>query len=547
MPTEVSAALGRMTNAIREFTVAQRTIAIIGVAVLVLGAAALGIWVTRPTLSPLFSGLSGADASAIVDQLTADGVEYELADGGATIMVPAAQVDAERLKAAANGLPSLESGGGYGLLDSMGVTASEFQQTVTYKRALEGELAKTIEALDGVSTASVRLAIPEQTVFVSEKQDPTASVFIETERGISLSSEQVQAVTHLTSASVDGLTPNNVAVVSADGTVLSAVGTGATGSTDQQSSDYEERVRTAVQSMLDKVVGVGNATVVVAADMSLESAQRVEETFENPDGSPVLSESTTSENYGAGADGTATGVLGPDNIAVPSTTAGGATDGSYLNETATRNNAINKVTETRIIPAGTISRQTVSVAVNADAAAGIDEKAINALVTAAAGINVERGDSVNVELVSFTTVGAEEAATALKAAKEAEATDNMTKIITAGVITAGALIGLIILLLAAKGARKRRAAAIELGVLQAEEAAARLQAVDPLDLPRLDAPPAPRSIAPTSPAFFDPTLAVQAEPVGIDRMRADIDALAESNPEKAAEYLRTLMDDRQNA
>ncbi|MCU1442278.1 MAG: flagellar M-ring protein FliF, partial [Cryobacterium sp.] len=186
MPTQVSSALRRFANALREFTIAQRTVAIIGVAVLALGIVALAMWAAKPSYTPLYSGLSGTDASAIVDQLNTDGVPYELTNGGATIMVPQESVYDERLKAAAAGLPS-SSTGGYSLLDKMGVTSSEFQQSVTYKRALEGELAATIQAMKGVKTASVRLAIPEETVFVSEKADPTASVFVETTNGVNLS------------------------------------------------------------------------------------------------------------------------------------------------------------------------------------------------------------------------------------------------------------------------------------------------------------------------------------------------------------------------
>ena len=393
MPKEVSAAFGRITHALREFTVGQRTIAIIGVAVLVVGAIALGAWFTRSTYSPLFSGLSGSDASAIVDQLDADGVSYQLTDGGQTILVPDSEVNSARLKAAAAGLPSLDNGG-YALLDAMGVTASEFQQNVTYKRAIEGELASTIESIKGVRTASVKLAIPEKSVFVSEKQNPTASVFIDTESGVTLSTDQVQAITHLTAASVDGLTPENVSVVSADGTVLSAVGTGTTGNTDQQASTYEDRVRSAVQTMLDRVVGVGNATVAVAASMSLNSGQRVEETFTTPEGDPALTEDTSTQTYSGDAAANQTGVLGADSIAVPTDTTGTTTGNGYTSESSTKTNAINKVTETTQIPAGQIERQTISVAVDKEAAAGMSAATLEGLVAAAAGIDEDRGDSV---------------------------------------------------------------------------------------------------------------------------------------------------------
>ena len=552
MPAGITAVFGRFTNALREFTVGQRTIAIIGVAVLVVGAVALGAWFTRSTYSPLFSGLSGSDASAIVDQLDADGVSYQLTDGGQTILVPDSDVNSARLKAAAAGLPSLDNGG-YALLDAMGVTASEFQQSVTYKRAIEGELASTIESIKGVRTASVKLAIPEESVFVSEKQDPTASVFVDTESGVSLSTDQVQSITHLTAASVDGLTPENVSVVSADGTVLSAVGTGTTGNSDQQAGSYEEKVRSSVQSMLDRLVGAGNATVAVSASMSGASGQRVSETFTTPDGSPVLQEQTTTQNYGAGAvNGTGTtGVLGADSIAVPTDTAAdagtAAGDNAYVNETANRVNAINKVTETTSIPAGQVERQTVSVAVDKEAAAGMTATVLEGLVAAAAGIDKDRGDDVEVELVAFAKVDSGTAATALEEARASELQGSITEIITTALPVAGVIIVLIILMSGLRGSRKRKQQ-------QATDLGEMTQVRDPLEAGQataIDAAAAAGLLPPTQPLVAGPSAFAEFGPDlddnGVERMRQEIDSLAAASPERMAEHLRTLMDDRSRA
>src|SRR5690606_38126136 len=117
----------------------------------------------------------------------------------------------------ADGLPGSESGG-YALLDSMGVTASEFQQGVTYKRALEGELARTLKGLSGVTAASVQLALPEESVFVSEQAPATAAVFLETASGRTLTPDQIRSVQHLVSAAVPGLAVEDVSVVDAAGT-----------------------------------------------------------------------------------------------------------------------------------------------------------------------------------------------------------------------------------------------------------------------------------------------------------------------------------------
>lgn len=531
MPAQVTSAFRRLADAIREFTVAQRTVALIGLAVLILGIAALTMWVSKPAYTPLFSGLSGSDANTIVEQLRADGVPYELSDGGATIMVPEENVYDERLAAAASGLPS-SSTGGYSLLDEMGVTSSEFQQSVTYKRALEGELAATIQSLEGVRTASVQLAIPEESVFISEKNDPTASVFIETENGITLTSEQVQAVVHLTSASIDGMAPADVAVVDASGTVLSAVGLGAIGSADQQVSDYETRVRGAVQAMLDKVVGPGNATVVVAADMSYESAERVEESFTIPMDAPALNESVDTEAY-AGTGGGAAGVLGPDNIAVP---AGATGDGTFTSESTTRNNAVNKVTESRTIPAGSINRQTVSVAVNADAAAELNVADVTSLVSSAAGIDATRGDAVTVEVVSFNGAGATDAAAALATAEAAAAAERFAKIMQVGIITAGIVVTMVVgLILHARRSRRQRREAVDLGEL-AEARSSLEDSTAPIALQ-----------TPRTGLIIPPTPIIAFEPTDADQRRAEIDALAESDPQKTAEFLRSLMDDRQPA
>ena len=538
MPRQVTSAFKRFGNAIREFTIAQRTVAIIGVAVLVLGIAALSMWVTKPAFTPLFSGLSGEDANSIVEQLRTDGVEYQLTDGGATILVPEASVYDERIKAASSGLPT-SSTGGYSLLDTMGVTSSEFQQSVTYKRALEGELAKTIQSLDGVRTASVQLAIPEDSVFISEKNDPTASVFVETRNGVSLSNDQVQAIVHLTSASIDGMTAADVAVVDSTGAVLSAVGVGATGGAEQQASDYENRVRTAVQAMLDKVVGVGNATVVVAADMSYESAERVEESFTAPTDLLALNESVDTETY-SGTGGSAAGVLGSDTAAV----ADGATDGTFSSESTTRNNAINKVTESRSIPAGAITRQTVSVAVDADAAATLNVADITSLVASAAGIDAVRGDAVTVEVMAFDTTGAAAAAAALTAAADAAAAAQFAELLRVSVITAGVVITLVVsLILYARRSRRQSRESVEIGDLT-EMRNALGEATVPLSVTSsagslfLDNPTdTPTKVIPT----------VKFVPSDTDVRRAEIDSLAQSDPRSTAEFLRGLMDDRQRA
>ena len=517
MPSPITSAVDRGKAVVAQFSLAQRTLALIGVAGLVLGAVALSSWMSKPTFSPLFSGVSAADASAIVDQLEGEGVKYELADGGSTILVPAEQLYATRLSVAAAGLPAASDGAGYSLLDDMGMTASEFQQEVTLQRAMEGELAKTIGAISGVEAATVKLAMPEETVFVSETTDPTASVFIQTKQGVTLEAGQVQSIVHLVSAGIQGMKPEDVAVIDAQGTVLSAIGGSTAGGLgDQQTGEYEERVTAAVQTMLDRLVGVGKAVVAVNAELNYDNTDRTSETLDATEGVPPLSSSTTREEY-TGTGGTPVGgVLGPDNIAVPN---GGAGDGSYLKESEVTNPAVNKVTERTTTAPGSVERQSVSVVVDAESAASLNMVDLEALVAAAAGIDAARGDTVEVARMAFDTRSAEAAQEALAAAAAEEKAAGQAELVRQGAIAGAIALAVLILVIAARRrARRARREALDLGELQLVDTTPRLP--------------------------FDPTesaLALPAAEAVVDQAavrRAEIGALAEEQPGEVADLLR---------
>ena len=538
MPQAVTNVFQRIGRVIAGFTLAQRTIAIIGVAVLALGIVALSSWLSRPTYTPLFSGMSASDANAVVEQLRSSSVPYELADGGATVLVPEKDVYDQRLAAASAGLPGASSGG-YSLLDKMGVTTSEFQQSVTFKRAIEGELAATISSIKGVTAASVQLAIPEESVFVSEKVDPTASVFVETSGSSTLSPKQVEAIVHLTSAAVSGMKPENVAVVDQSGLTLSAAGVGTTGGIDQQASDYEARVTANVQQMLDTVVGPGNAKVTVVAEIDHSVNERVEETYTPAEGAPPLTEQTRTDTQNGSSSNA--GVLGPDNIAVPS--AGG--DGTSESTETSKTNAVNKSTQSTSTPAGSLLRQSVSVAVDAGAGGNLSTAQLSDLVETAAGIDTDRGDSVAVELVAFNQTSSEAAQAALQAAKDAEGAERqaalLNTIIIAAAIAIPLLAGLAALIMRA---RRRRGADTEFDELFGARPPA-LSALDAGATAAIDqAPTTPLAFLETTP---DPEPEPDPEPaqVSLERRRAEIDSLTRQDPKRTADLLRTLIDDRQ--
>ncbi|MFB8189703.1 flagellar basal-body MS-ring/collar protein FliF [Microbacterium sp. NPDC055988] len=540
MPQAVTNVFQRIGRVIAGFTLAQRTIAIIGVAVLALGIVALSSWLSRPTYTPLFSGMSASDANAVVEQLRSSSVPYELADGGATVLVPEKDVYDQRLAAASAGLPGASSGG-YSLLDDMGVTTSEFQQSVTYKRAIEGELAATISSIEGVTAASVQLAIPEESVFVSETVDATASVFVETSGSASLTSKQVEAIVHLTSAAVSGMKPENVAVVDQSGQTLSAAGVGATGGVDQQAGDYEARVTASVQQMLDTVVGPGNATVTVVAEIDRSVNERVEETYTPAEGAPPLTEQSRTDTQNGSSSNA--GVLGPDNIAVPSAGADGTSESTETSKT----NAVNKSTQSTSTPAGNVLRQSVSVAVDAGAGGDLSTAQLTDLVETAAGIDTERGDSIAVELVSFSQTDAEAAQAALQAAKDAEAAERQAVLLNTAIIAAAIALPLLLAVIAALVRMRRRAnSATEFDQLFGDRPAPLSAALGPgAATTALEAPTTPLAFLETTP---DPEPEPAPEPaqVSLERRRAEIDSLTRQDPKRTAELLRTLIDDRQH-
>ncbi len=525
MPAQVRTAIDRLTAAVRQFSLVQRTFLLVAVAAVAVAAVALAGWLGRPTMSPLFSGLSGTDASAIVTQLTKDGVSYQLADGGGTILVPQAKLYSERIAMAAAGLPANTDGAGYSLLDSLPVTASDFQQQTAYQRATEGELAKTVESIDGVQAATVKLALPQESVFVSQQADPTASVFVRTRPGVTLTTDQVQAIVHLVSAGIQKMKPADVAVIDSSGQVLSAVGSGTAGGAlaSQQATDYESKVRQAVANLLDPLVGPGKSAVTVTAQLNEDSSQTTTEKYSAPTPStPPLASSTKTEQY-TGSGSSSTGVLGPDNISVPNGTGG---TGTYSSTSADVSNPVDKETQVVTSGPGGVTKQSVSVAVDATAAKNLDMTALTAAISAAAGIDTNRGDTLSVQRMAFDTARQDQAQQALAQADvQQKAAVRNALYLKAGI--GGAVLLLLVLLLVLGGRRSRRARreALDLGELEAARSAHERALLEGADgVPGLLPAPAP-----------------QPEDNPLLARRREIEAMADEQPNEIADLLRLWM------
>ncbi len=522
MPTAIRSVTDRLKGFWNAFSVPQRTLTLVAVIGVVVGAVALAGWLSKPTMSAVYSGLSDSDASAVVAQLDAQGVDYELAAGGSTVLVPADQVDKVRLELAANGLPAQSDG--YALLDKMGVGASEFQQQVTYQRAVEGELAKTISSIDGVASATVHLAIPEQSVYTDQQEDPTASVFVALKPGATFGGDNVRAVTNLVSASVPNLSASDVSVVDDQGRDLTLAATDVTGAT----TDRDTAVAAKVQDMLDRVVGSGKSAVTVVTDVDADTTQRTTETYSSTDGVPPLSSSTKTETY-TGSGAAAGGVLGTDNIAVPSDTSG---NGMYSSEDSTVNNSVNKVTEQTTTPPGSVRRQSVSVVVDRQSTAGMSDSALKAMVSAAAGIDEERGDTLSVVKADFDTSTAQAATDALAQQQADAAARHKEQLLAAEIGGAILLLVLLAALLVMRSRRRRRArerAAAqeerdqERRFLTEDELAQRLRAAQEQDEDEDD---------------LVRTSVMPARPDPDEQMRSDIVHLADEDPQAVASALQ---------
>jgi flagellar M-ring protein FliF len=422
---------------------------------LVLGGFFFFRWVTAPTYAPLFSNLAGSDASAIVDELNTEGVSYQLADGGATIMVPQSQVSALRLTMSGKGLPASKDTG-YSLLDQQGITTSQFQQQVTYQRAVEGELANTLEAIQGVNTAVVHIAMPKDTVFTDDQSKPTASVLLDLAPGVSLTGEQVQAVTNLVSSSIQGMDPNQVTVADSKGDVLSAAGSGLTAAAgdtrSQMEQQYGNRLAAQAQTLLDRVLGPGHAVVSVQAALDLSQKNSTAETYQYKKGTPPYSQSSSTETY-SGTGNAVGGVLGNTSNG----TAGGSGGNStYNKKSSTSDNSVDKITTNMVTPPGNIQRLTVSVVMDGSVAGNINQAQIQSLVGNAVGLNPTRGDAITVAAMPFSNAAAQQAAAELSAAKKAEQQAQMWSLIKTGAIGLG-----IVLLVLIVWLRSRRRQPVE--------------------------------------------------------------------------------------
>ena len=378
----------------------------------------LGMRMSAEPMALLFADVAPEDASKMTSALDSMKIEYQLKGDGTTIFVPQSRVLKLRMELAAKGLPA---GGtvGYEIFDNadaLGTTS--FLQNINHLRALEGELSRTIRAIDGIDAVRVHLVLPERELFSRDKRDPSASLVLKVSG--TLATAQVKAIQQLVASAVEGLTPGHVSIVDERGMLL-ASGAGDDGqsmissSIDERRGAYEQRLRQHVEDIVSRVVGVDKARVEVTAQMDYNRVTQTSDVYD-PNGQVVRSTQTV-EDKNDNSDGKDTqGVSVSNNLPNPS--AGSGDNASVSRQSANRNEEtvnyeISRTTKTEVLEPGRVKRLSVAVLVdgiyttNAEGkpvyAPRTDEQIakIEALVKSAIGYDTSRGDQLQVVNLQF--------------------------------------------------------------------------------------------------------------------------------------------------
>ncbi|MES2201113.1 MAG: flagellar basal-body MS-ring/collar protein FliF [candidate division FCPU426 bacterium] len=414
--------MDQFNSAWQRFNAVQKTIVVLIPALLLAGLMTLVFWSSRPKYRTLYSRLTPKDAGVLVDKLKSDGVPYRIGGDGTTIEVSEDKVYETRLALASQNLP-MGSGVGFEIFDKTSFGITDFNQQVNYQRALEGELERTLGALDEVERPRVHLVLPKPSLYESKQRDATASVLLTMKSRASLRADQIRGVVSLVAASVEGLDKKNVTVVDSFGTVLSDVikdeladeanptpgaisGTRLMKEADSQlqvQKQFEHEIERRVSGMLDKVLGPNRAAIRVSAELNFDHKEQNSEIYEpvvNNQGIVRSSQRKLESSSGVstlpgGIPGTESNIPGYQNYAAA------AGNSNYTRNEETTNYEINKKVARIIEAPGTVKR--VSVAVMVDSLQPQQIDSIRAAVIAAAGLDLIRGDQVAVENISFDT------------------------------------------------------------------------------------------------------------------------------------------------
>ncbi len=490
----------RLVGLARSLPPAQRVGIVVAAVVLIMAAVPFFRWVMTPSYTLLYGGLEDAEIAEVVTELEARSVPFELE--GSRILVPQDRIHRVRADLAEAGVSGSPSVPGYELLDEQALGVSDFRQRVDLQRAVEGELARTLGAMDAVETANVRLVLPDDSLFTDQQDPATASVLLRPRR--QLDDQQVQSVALLVSSAVEGLDPDQITVADTAGNVLHAPGDGSmsgVGDANQRRTrEFEQALSADLSALLQRATG-SNASVVVRAALDFSETETQTETYD--DEGIALREQTSEERY-EGIAPQLGGTVGVDGGPI----AGEGGEGTYERDDATREFGVGRTTTRTVMAPGDVEGLSVALVVDEDAV--VTNAELEELVTAAAGLVPERGDAVAISRVP---------AMELDQAPPAEDGGLMEQIQTIVALAVLALIALGLFLMS----RRRREPEEPEKVVPAQ-----MRPTPPLD-------PAGQAAAPP-PA----TEELQPDP----SVRDEVAELVERQPEEIAALLRGWLADR---
>lgn len=389
-----------LLNLLNRFSLQQKLLLGATIAIMLVLFSVLLFFLNEPNFSPLYANLSEDDAAKVIDHLSSQKIPYKIDDNGKTILVPKENVYETRLSLAGKGIPA--SGIiGYEIFDKNTMGMSEFMQKLNYKRALEGELARTIMQQEGVEGVRVHIVIPQRSIFKDEEKFPTASVVLKLLNNYSISKSNMSAIVNLVSSSVEGLTPSNITLIDTKGRILSKefddspIAFSSSKQYEMKQS-VENYLAQKAQVILDNIVGYGNAMIQVNADMNFDQIEKTMTLFD-PESQVAISEQTIkTENNG--------------------TNLGDST--AQISQNNTTNYELNKTIQRVIEGSGNIKRLSVAAVINdvfKEVKEGEETKTVNEprspgqmkkleeIIKNAVGINQEREDQFSIVNIPFET------------------------------------------------------------------------------------------------------------------------------------------------
>ena len=480
--------MDQIRKLIAALTIGQR-IMLASVALLVIaGSVALVRWRKESDFRPLFSNLSSEDAGAVVQKLREFGSEYRLDNGGTTVLAPSARIAELRLDLASAGLPKTGRIG-FELFDKTNFGATEFTEKVNYRRALEGELERSIMTLSEVESARVHVTVARDSVFLESQQPAKASIVLRLRPGAHLSKQNVAAIANLTASAVEGLAPESVSIVDAQSNLLGrprAQSASADSTPPDGNLDYKQKVEadllTKINATLEPLLGPDKFRTSITADCDFTRSEQSEESLDPTKSVMVTSMKTDEETatQAAGVPGTAS------NLPRPTARPGGSGTGvSHHTENITYQTS--RTVRHTVLPQGIIKKLSVSILVDQDVRwQGVGAKAkrvidppspdklktIKDLVAGAVGISPERGDQILVETLPFeATLNAEPPPPPAASAPQgpsnypkwlAPYVENPKSLIVVGAAVAAAfLVGSVLLFMVFRRKKSSKAAAAE--------------------------------------------------------------------------------------